>query len=353
MIKYDSFRFLTQVAVFGKSGSVGLSFNVPQKKCAILGIDGMTCNSCVQTIQNNVSNVNGVESINVSLKDKEGRIVFFPDEINEQDLVTEIEDMGFDAFIKAVEQLMVKNESPSKPLPEDVKETRFKVYGMTCQSCVRAIKQNLSEIKGYIDADVSVDNNEAIIKYNYNQTNASTLKETIEDCGFEVYIDDELTTHEPKKIVIRIEGMTFPSCVDTIRETLQSTDGVKEVDVHLNSEETEIWYQPAIVDPAKLIELIQDKGFEATVIYPNGITPQHKLVVIGIEGMTCNSCVKSIEGTIGDIPGIISIKVSLEGKTGEIVFNSDLLDENHVKDSIDDMGFEATIIENQKPGWCL
>lgn len=313
----------------------------------------MTCNSCVQSIQNNISNVNGVESINVSLKDKEGRIIFFPDEINEQALVTEIEDMGFDAFIKAVEQLVVKDESPSKSLPENTKETKLKVYGMTCQSCVRAIKQNLSEIKGFIYAEVSVDDNEAIIKYNCDETNTAILKESIEDSGFEVYIDDELTDREPKKIAFRVSGMTFPSCVDTIRQTLQSTDGVKVVDVELNSEKTEIWYQPAIIDPATLIKLIQDKGFEATLIYPNGRTPEYKLVLISIEGMTCNSCVKSIEGTVGDIAGVKSIKVSLEEKTGEIIFNPVLTGENDLKDAVDDMGFEAAIKEHQKPGGCL
>ena len=313
----------------------------------------MTCNSCVQTIQNNVNDVNGVESINVSLKDKEGRIIFYPDEINEQALVTEIEDMGFDAYVKAVEQL-VNEELPSKSLLDlKTKETKFKVYGMTCQSCARAIKQNLAEINGFISADVSVENDEAIVKYNCDETNTATLKECIEDCGFEVYIESETNNHEPKKVAIRVSGMTFPSCVDTVRQTLQSTDGVKEVDVELNSEKTEIWYQPAIIDPATLIKLIQGKGFEANIIYPNGNTPDHQLVLLSIEGMTCNSCVKSIEGTIGDIPGVKSIKVFLGEKTGEIIFNPDLTTENDLKDAIDDMGFEAGIKEHQKPGECL
>lgn len=313
----------------------------------------MTCNSCVQTIQNNVSNVIGVESVSVSLKDKEGRIIFFPDETNEQALVTEIEDMGFDAFVKAVEQLVLKDQTPSKILPKTTKEIKFNVYGMTCQSCVRAIQQSLSDIDGYILAEISVENNEAMIKYNSDKTDTATLKQCIEDCGFEVYIDSELNTHAPKKISIRISGMTFPSCVDTVRETLQSTDGITEVNVELDNEKTEIWYQPAIIDPATLIKLVQDKGFEASVIYPNGRRPDYKLVVISIEGMTCNSCVKSIEGTIGDIPGVKSIEVSLQKKTGEIVFNPDLIIDNNLKDAIDDMGFEATIKEHRKPGRCL
>ena len=310
----------------------------------------MTCNSCVQTIQNNVSNLNGVESVSVSLKDKEGRIIFFPDETNEQALVTEIEDMGFDAFVKAVEQLILKDKTPSKSLPKNTKEIKFNVYGMTCQSCVRAIQQSLSDINGYILAEISVENNEAMIKYNSDKTDTATLKQCIEDCGFEVYIDSELNTREPKKISIRISGMTFPSCVDTVRQTLQATDGVMEVNVELDNEKTEIWYQPAIIHPATLIKLIQDKGFEASIIYPGGRKPEYKLLVISIEGMTCNSCVKSIEETIGNIPGVKSIKVSLQRKTGEIVFNPDLTADDNLKDAIDDMGFEATIKKLKNTG---
>lgn len=310
----------------------------------------MTCNSCVQTIQNNVSNVNGVESINVSLKDKTGRIVFFPDEINEQALVTEIENMGFDSYVKAVEQLVAQDESQSKLFAGKTKAAKFRVYGMTCQSCVRAIKQNLSNINGYIDAEISVDKNEAIVRYNSDETNVGILKETIEDCGFEVYKDNDQSDHKPEKIVLRISGMTFPSCVDTIRQTLESTDGVKEVHLELNSEEIEIWYQPAIVDPFSLIKLVQDKGFEACLTSTNGWTPDYKSVLISIEGMTCNSCVQSIEGTIGDMPGVKSVKICLAEGTGEIVFNADLTGENDLTDAINDMGFEAMIKEHEKKG---
>lgn len=34
-------------------------------------------------------------------------------------------------------------------------------------------------------------------------------------------------------------------------------------------------------------------------------------VVVDIEGMTCQSCVRNIQDTVGNHPGIFSIKVSL------------------------------------------
>lgn len=50
---------------------------------------------------------------------------------------------------------------------------------------------------------------------------------------------------------------------------------------------------------------IDDMGFEAELIVDD-----KAMVTIGIEGMTCMSCVKNIQGTIGKKAGVISIKVS-------------------------------------------
>lgn len=50
--------------------------------------------------------------------------------------------------------------------------------------------------------------------------------------------------------------------------------------------------------------MIDDMGFEAALLQQESAT-----VIIGIEGMTCMSCVKNIESTVGEKPGVIMIKV--------------------------------------------
>lgn len=332
-----------EVAVRDKGKTVGLSFKLPGRKTAVLGIDGMTCNSCVLSIENNIGSLTGVESIDVSLRDKESTIVFFPSEIDEKTLVTEVEDMGFDAYVKSINDFVQEEKTKSDSSTGFTRTAKFKVYGMTCQSCVHSIQQNVREITGVIDVQVSLDDKEAIIKYNFDKSSPRTFKQAIEDAGFEVYLDDEPSEHKPKKVTVQIKGMFFTSCVETLQTTLRATDGVKKVEVRLNDENTEIWYIPEIIDPAKLIKIIQGLGFDAALFYPNGQALKNRLVLISIEGMTCNSCVKSIEGNIGDLPGVKSIKVSLEEKTGRIVYNPDVTAEDSLRSAIDDMGFEASI----------
>lgn len=59
--------------------------------------------------------------------------------------------------------------------------------------------------------------------------------------------------------------------------------------------------------------------------------------------MTCNSCVKNIEGVLGEKDGVQSIKVSLENKEAAIAFDPNKTNPIALRDAIDDMGFEASL----------
>ncbi|XP_042232654.1 copper-transporting ATPase 1-like isoform X3 [Homarus americanus] len=70
---------------------------------------------------------------------------------------------------------------------------------------------------------------------------------------------------------------------------------------------------------------------------------QADVCVISIQGMTCNSCVRNIEGTIGGKTGIKSVKVNLEKAEGTFNFNPDVVSADLIAGMIDDMGFEASV----------
>ena len=60
-------------------------------------------------------------------------------------------------------------------------------------------------------------------------------------------------------------------------------------------------------------------------------------------GMTCQSCVKNIESTVGDKPGVRNIRVSLEAEEARIEYESSVLTPEKLAEMIDDMGFEAAV----------
>ncbi|KAG7212599.1 hypothetical protein KM043_012893 [Ampulex compressa] len=66
-------------------------------------------------------------------------------------------------------------------------------------------------------------------------------------------------------------------------------------------------------------------------------------VRINIEGMRCQSCVRNIEGTIGERPEVVNIRVILEEKAGYVEYRLDKGTPAELVEAIEDMGFVASL----------
>lgn len=60
----------------------------------VIKIEGMTCGGCVKRVENVLINIKGVKKVDVSLEDKEARIVLTKD-IDSDILKEKIETLGF------------------------------------------------------------------------------------------------------------------------------------------------------------------------------------------------------------------------------------------------------------------
>lgn len=66
-------------------------------------------------------------------------------------------------------------------------------------------------------------------------------------------------------------------------------------------------------------------------------------IKIDIEGMTCQSCVRNIEGMIGDRPDVVNIRVVLSEKAGYIEYKTRQTTPQELVEAIEDMGFTASL----------
>ena len=62
-----------------------------------------------------------------------------------------------------------------------------------------------------------------------------------------------------------LEGMHCESCAVEIKETLQTTAGVRKADVTFNGKTANVEYDDVVVQEQTLIRKIQDLGYQATV----------------------------------------------------------------------------------------
>ena len=63
--------------------------------------------------------------------------------------------------------------------------TTLNSNGIACGGCVKSGTNALNQVTGVQQADVSLEQNNAVINFDDSQTNETALKQAIEDAGFE------------------------------------------------------------------------------------------------------------------------------------------------------------------------
>lgn len=64
-------------------------------------------------------------------------------------------------------------------------------------------------------------------------------------------------------------------------------------------------------------------------------------VTLNVEGMSCGHCVKAVEGSVGELNGVSSVKVNLENKTVDVEYNENEVKLDLIKETIDDQGYDV------------
>jgi len=138
-----------------------------------------------------------------------------------------------------------------------------------------------------------------------------------------------------KRLSIPVTGMTCTNCANTITRTLKRTEGVVEANVNYANERAEIIYDPAVLQPAALMQRIEDVGYgvaEATVDLP-------------IAGMTCANCAMTIERTLKRMDGVLDATVSYASEAAHVRYLPTAVTRSDMARRIDEIGYK--VIEAQ------
>ncbi|RWR12586.1 copper chaperone CopZ [Siminovitchia fortis] len=64
-------------------------------------------------------------------------------------------------------------------------------------------------------------------------------------------------------------------------------------------------------------------------------------VTLNVQGMSCGHCVNSIEGEVGKLKGVQSVKVHLDQGKVDVTFDSNAVNLKEIKDVIEDQGYDV------------
>ncbi len=64
-------------------------------------------------------------------------------------------------------------------------------------------------------------------------------------------------------------------------------------------------------------------------------------VTLNVQGMSCGHCVKAVEGSVGALNGVSSVKVDLKAAKVDVEFNQQEVSLDKIKETIDDQGYDV------------
>uniref|UniRef100_A0A8C9XWY6 P-type Cu(+) transporter n=1 Tax=Sander lucioperca TaxID=283035 RepID=A0A8C9XWY6_SANLU len=248
-------------------------FTQPLASVVNIHIEGMTCNSCVQSIEGMISQRKGVISAQVSLADHQGAFEYDPLLTTPEELREAVEDMGFDAFLpgKRIDGVVVKSANflTNSLLPSPNSNAHSKCFiqigGMTCASCVANIERNLKNEHGIYSVLVALMASKAEVRYNPELMDPGKIAECVKELGFTASVMENYEGSDGNlELVVR--GMTCASCVHKIESSLMREKGIIYASVALATNKAHIKYDSEIKGPRDIIKLIENLGFEASLV---------------------------------------------------------------------------------------
>ena len=130
-----------------------------------IGVQGMTCASCVRYVEEALTEVPGVESASVNLATERATVELDPLTVPASLLSDVLDDAGYGAVVDVV---------------------TMNVGGMTCASCVGYVERALNEVPGVVSSSVNLATERATVRYFAGATGVDQLREAVDDAGYSV-----------------------------------------------------------------------------------------------------------------------------------------------------------------------
>jgi P-type Cu+ transporter len=139
----------------------------PQK--ARLHITGMTCATCVTTVEKALADTKGVEQARVNLASEIASIEYNPEKVTLDTIKKAVSEAGYEVALR---------------------KSIFPVRGMMCATCVQHVEEVLKNVPGVVTANVNLATEKAMVEY-AEGTSATDLRQAVKDAGYELGNEEE------------------------------------------------------------------------------------------------------------------------------------------------------------------
>jgi P-type Cu+ transporter len=132
---------------------------------------------------------------------------------------------------------------------------------------------------------------------------------------------------------LTIEGMTCASCAQSVEKATKKLSGMQEASVNLATEKLKVNFDENVLSIKEIQDAVEEAGYKA-------ITDVVKKNFI-ISGMTCASCVQSVEKATRKLDGVIESNVNMATEKMVIQYDPTMVTVADIKNAVADAGYEA------------
>lgn len=132
----------------------------------------------------------------------------------------------------------------------------FKIEGMTCAACAKAVERVSKKIDGVSEATVNYTTEKLTIDYDDTKVTFEDLEKAVDKAGYKIINKDI------KNKSFKIEGMTCAACAKAVERSVKKLKGTKEASVNYASEKLNIEFDDSLTNEGEIVNAIVKAGYK-------------------------------------------------------------------------------------------
>lgn len=137
-----------------------------------------------------------------------------------------------------------------------MKSKTYKIEGMTCAACSRAVERAFRKVEGAEEVSVNLATEKMNINYDEEKLKEEDIIKAVEKAGYKAI---PLT----KPISLKVEGMTCAACSRAVERAVGKLSGVEGASVNLATEKLTGAYDPEAVNLIDIKNAVKKAGYKA------------------------------------------------------------------------------------------
>ncbi|KAJ5809884.1 Copper-transporting ATPase [Penicillium pulvis] len=238
-----------------------------------LAIEGMTCGACTSAVESGLTDVAGIDSVNVSLLSERAVVEHNADIITPEQIADIIEDRGFGA--RVLETKASAGSDDGSTLADMIEDhrghmvTTVAIGGMTCGACTSSVQNAFTDVDGVVSFNISLLAERAVIVHDRSILTSKAILAIVDDAGFDASIvssePQEPLSRKTQQLNLSLHGLRDASSASALEKDLSARPGIKSASITLANAQLSIAFDTSVIGIRSVFDVIEAAGYNALI----------------------------------------------------------------------------------------